>query len=185
MRERIAEPEVRIHSPPAMSLRTIGSGAIVQRIHPQHRNPKRCEHGLTRELSGWVRSAVTHRPDQAASHQGRAVGAASAWRNRRFESVPSSGESPRLTQTRPLQVENRGFRAAVRARLAALSAEERLALVQPGIVVLGQVRVCDSQWARMLILCARAKSTGSAKQAADAGPFTWAGRSRSASKTSR
>jgi hypothetical protein len=137
------------------------------------------------ELSGWVRSAVTHRPDQAASHQGRAVGAASAWRNRRFESVPSSGESPRLTQTRPLQVENRGFRAAVRARLAALSAEERLALVQPGIVVLGQVRVCDSQWARMLILCARAKSTGSAKQAADAGPFTWAGRSRSASKTSR
>ena len=85
--------EVRIHLPPAMSLRTIGSGAIAQRIHPQHRNPKRCEHGLTRELSGWVRSAVTHRPDQAASHQGRAVGAASAWRNRRFESVPSSGES--------------------------------------------------------------------------------------------
>ena len=71
------------------------------------------------------------------------------------------------------------------ARLAAPSAEERLALVQPGIVVLGQVRVCDSQWARMLILCARAESTGSAKQAADAGPFTWAGRSRSASKTSR
>ena len=68
---------------------------------------------------------------------------------------------------------------------AAPSAEERLALVQPGIVVLGQVRVCDSQWARMLILCARAESTGSAKQAADAGPFTWAGRSRSASNTSR
>jgi len=85
--------EVRTHSPPAMTLRTIGSGAIAQRIHPRHRNPKRCEHGLTRELSGWVRSAVTHRPDQAASHQGRAVGAASALRNRRFESVPSSEES--------------------------------------------------------------------------------------------
>jgi hypothetical protein len=40
------------------------------------------------ELSGGVRSAVTHRPDQAASHQGRAVGGASASRNRRFESVP-------------------------------------------------------------------------------------------------
>ena len=100
-------------------------------------------------------------------------------------SNPFPPESPRLTQTRPLQVENRGFRAACAARLAAPSAEERLALVQPGIVVLGQVRVCDSQWARMLILCARAESTGSAKQAAGAGPFTWAGRSRSASKTSK
>jgi len=40
------------------------------------------------ELSGGVRSAVTHRPDQATSHQGRAVGGASASRNRRFESVP-------------------------------------------------------------------------------------------------
>jgi len=39
------------------------------------------------ELSGGVRSAVTHRPNQAASHQGRAVGGASAFRNRRFESM--------------------------------------------------------------------------------------------------
>jgi hypothetical protein len=209
-----------------MSLRTIGSGAIAQRIHPQHRNPKRCEHGLTRELSGWVRSAVTHRPDQAASHQGRAVGAASAWRNRRFESVPSSGESaahtdqaaagrepwlsrgcallgwrrprwsegrrPRRTRTDATRAGHSAGKACHRCRSAygrprgqPSSAEERLALVQPGIVVQGQVRVCDSQWARMLILCARAESTGSAKQAADAGPFTWAGRSRSASKTSR
>jgi hypothetical protein len=35
-----------------------------------------------------VRGAATHRPDQAASHQGRAVGGASASRNRRFESLP-------------------------------------------------------------------------------------------------
>jgi hypothetical protein len=40
------------------------------------------------ELSGTVRGAATHRPDQAASHHGRAVGGASASRNRRFESVP-------------------------------------------------------------------------------------------------
>ena len=45
------------------------------------------------ESSGGVRRAATHRPDQAASHQGRAVGGASASRRRRFESVPSSGES--------------------------------------------------------------------------------------------
>jgi hypothetical protein len=43
---------VRIQLSPAMSLRTIGSGAIAQRIHPQHRNPKGCEHGLTREPAG-------------------------------------------------------------------------------------------------------------------------------------
>jgi hypothetical protein len=40
------------------------------------------------ELSGGVRGAATHRPDQAASHQGRAVGGASASRKQRFESVP-------------------------------------------------------------------------------------------------
>ena len=40
------------------------------------------------DLSGGVRRAATHRPDQAASHQGRAVGGASASRKQRFESVP-------------------------------------------------------------------------------------------------
>src|SRR6516225_1655996 len=40
------------------------------------------------DLSGGVRGAATHRPDQAASHQGRAVGGASASRKQRFESVP-------------------------------------------------------------------------------------------------
>jgi hypothetical protein len=44
--------------------------------------------GIPIELSGTVRGAATHRPDQAASHHGRAVGGASASRNRRFESVP-------------------------------------------------------------------------------------------------
>jgi hypothetical protein len=39
------------------------------------------------ELSGEVRGAATHRPDEAASRQGRVVGGASASRDRRFESV--------------------------------------------------------------------------------------------------
>jgi hypothetical protein len=41
--------------------------------------------GETDRVAGGVRGAATHRPDQAASHQGRAVGA-SASRKRRFES---------------------------------------------------------------------------------------------------
>jgi hypothetical protein len=154
MRERIAEPEVRIHSPPAMSLRTIGSGAIVQRIHPQHRNPKRCEHGLTPRV-------VELGPKRRHSPPGSG-GVTPKLRCRRCERVAEPKVRIRSLQRRvrgshrPGRCRSRtvAFARLCAARLAAPSAEERLALVQPGIVVLGQVRVCDSQWARMLILCA-------------------------------
>ena len=42
------------------------------------------------ELSDGVRGAATHRPDQAASHQSRAVGGASASRNRGLNPAPSA-----------------------------------------------------------------------------------------------
>ena len=51
------------------------------------------------ELSGGVRVTATHRPDQAASHQGRAVGGASASRNRRFGSVPLHPRVERTSNT--------------------------------------------------------------------------------------
>ena len=114
MRERIAEPEVRIHSPPAMSLRTIGSGAIVQRIHPQHRNPKRCEHGLTPRVVE-LGPKRRHSPPGSGGVTPKLRWSALRARGGTEGSNPfPPAESPRLTQTRPLQVENRGFRAAVR-----------------------------------------------------------------------
>ena len=40
------------------------------------------------ELSDGLRGAATHHPDQAASHQGRAIRGGGASRKQRFESVP-------------------------------------------------------------------------------------------------
>jgi hypothetical protein len=44
--------------------------------------------GEPTELSDGVRGAATHHPVQAASHQGRAVGGASASRKQKFEPIP-------------------------------------------------------------------------------------------------
>jgi hypothetical protein len=51
-----------------------------------------------------VRGAATHRPDQAASHHRRAVGGASASRNRRFESVPLQQRVCKLSVPRALRL---------------------------------------------------------------------------------
>jgi len=51
-----------------------------------------------------VRGAATHRPDQAASHHHRAVGGASASRNRRFESVPLQQRVCKLSVPRALRL---------------------------------------------------------------------------------
>jgi len=70
--------------------RKIATVRVFVRVRPIYRRTIiRAVAGLGEpiELSGGIRRAVTHRPE-AASHQGRAVGGASASRNRRFESVP-------------------------------------------------------------------------------------------------
>ena len=93
---RFAEPTVRRLSPGAEWIRTFSSALDRQQFvvssesGPIYRRTIiRAVAGLGEpiELSGGVPSAVTHRPDQATSHQGRAVGGASASRNRRFESA--------------------------------------------------------------------------------------------------
>ena len=97
-----------------MSLRTIGSGALAQRIHPQHRNPKRCEHGLTPRV-------VELGPKRRHSPPGSG-GVTPRSRCRRCERVAEPKVRIRSLQRREsaahtdqaLQVENRGFRAAVR-----------------------------------------------------------------------
>jgi hypothetical protein len=56
---------------------------------PAHRSSEQLPTSAYRSnCRATVRGTATHRPDQAASNHGRAVGGASASRNRRFESVP-------------------------------------------------------------------------------------------------
>jgi hypothetical protein len=56
---------------------------------PAHRSSEQLPASANRSTCrAAVRGTATHRPDQAASHHGRAVGGASASRNQRFESIP-------------------------------------------------------------------------------------------------
>jgi hypothetical protein len=64
-----------------------GPGPVVERFYSPYARARAVKR---RTVSG---GGPRHRPDQAPSHHGRAVGGASASRNRRFESVPLQGES--------------------------------------------------------------------------------------------
>ena len=55
---------------------------------PVHGHPSSCRPRRTSSCRTGSGGAATHRPDQAASHQGRAIGGASASRKQRFDPSP-------------------------------------------------------------------------------------------------
>ena len=86
--------------------RKIATVRVFVRVRPIYRRTIiRAVAGLGEpiELSGGIRRAVTHRPE-AASHQGRAVGGASASRNRKFESTPLQRGVCKLSVPRALRL---------------------------------------------------------------------------------